>query len=208
MTCTDKNIGRLIGSYELGLLSDKEKQQFENHLLECEYCFQDLYESAPVANLIREEKLAPSQKVRLQEDAEKVPVRFFQKKWAFAVASVLTVLMAAFVFVLLQSPGEKTKRLRGHDDVSILVVSPVGEVTALSELRWKPVAAVDSFDVKIFTETGEIVWEGSAQGSNAVLPDSIIETLIRGRTYFWQVEAQTAKGERLKSQRIPFKIGN
>lgn len=208
MICTDQDIGKLLGSYELGLLSEEERRHFENHLLECEYCFQSLYETAPIANLMREGKLAPSQNVDLHNDEYKVPIRFFRKKWAFAAASVLTVMIIAFVFVWLQGPGEKTERLRGHDDVSILVLSPVGEVTTLSALRWKSVAGVDSYIVKIFTEAGELVWEGSTQKTFTDLSDTINKTLVRGHTYFWQVEAQTVKGDRLKSQMIPFKIRN
>ena len=208
MICTDQDIGKLIGGYELGLLTDEEKRQFENHLLECEYCFQNLHEMAPIANLIREGKLAPSRDVNLQNDEGKVPVRFFKKKWALAAASVLAVMIIAFVFVWLQGPEEKVDRLRGHDDVSILVVSPVGEVTTLNELRWKPIAGIDLYNVKICTEVGEIIWEGSAEGTIAVLPDSLKESLLRGRTYFWQVEAQTDKGDRLKSQMVQFKIRN
>jgi hypothetical protein len=206
MSCTDQNVGKLIGSYELGLLSEEERHQFENHLLECEYCFQSLYETAPIANLMRDGKLAPSEKVEFQDEKEKAPIRFFQKKWAIAAASVLTVFIITLAFVWLQGPAEKTEQLRGYDDVSILVLSPVGEVTTVNELRWKPVAGIDSYDVKIFTETNDLVWEGSAQGTKAILPDSIEEILIRGRTYFWQVEAQTAKGDRLKSQLIRFQI--
>lgn len=206
MSCTNKEIGELIGSYELGLLSDKERRQFENHLLECEYCFQSLYQAAPVMNMVREEKLAPSSKVELQKDREKVPARFLGRRWAFAAASVLTVMIIAFIFLWLQGPGKKAERLRGHDDVSILVLSPVGEVSTLSELRWKPVPAVSSFAVKIYTEEGELVWEGSAPDTKIALPDSIKENLIQGPTYFWQVEAITDKGESIKSQMVRFRI--
>jgi len=208
MNCKDQDIGKLIGGYELGLLTDEEKQQFENHLLECDYCFQSLYEMAPIANLIREEKLAPSQKVKIHDVEEKVPIKFHQKRWAFAAAIVLVVMISAFIFVKLRSPEEKPVQLRGHDDVSILVLSPVGEVTTLTELRWKPIARVNSYDVKIFTEVGDLLWEGSTADTRIVIPDSINETLIRGQAYFWQVEAQTAKGDRLKSQMIQFKIRN
>ncbi len=208
MSCTDKKIGMLIGSYELGILTDEEKEQFENHLLECEYCFQNLYQAAPITKLVREEKLAPSIDVESEKDKEKAPGRFFSRKWAFTAASVLTVMIIAFIFVWLKRPEEQTERLRGHDDISILVLSPVGEVTSVHELRWKPVAGIDSYDVKIYTESGELVWEGSTKKTSAILPDSITEILIRGRIYFWQIEAQTEKGNRLKSQMIQFKIRN
>lgn len=208
MSCTDKNIGKLIGSYELGLLSEEEKRQFENHLVECEFCFQSLYEAAPITNMVREERLAPSPKVELQEDKEKVPIRFFKRKWAFAAAGVLTIMIVAFVFVWFLGPEKKIERLRGHDDVSILVVSPVGEVTSLRELRWKPIVGIDSYDVKIYTEDGDLVWEGSTEDTKIALPDSVNDTLIHNQPYFWQVEAFTDKGEPMKSQMVRFRIRN
>jgi hypothetical protein len=206
MSCTDKKIGKLIGSYELGLLSEEERRQFENHLVECEYCFQSLYQAAPITNSIREKKLAPSQKVELRDDEEKAPFRFFGKKWVFAAASVLTVLIIAFIFVWLQGPEEKIERLRGHDDVSILVVSPVGEVTVPFELRWKPISGIDSYEAKLYTEAGDLVWERSSKGVTAILPESVRESLLPGQIYMWQVEAQTVKEDRLKSQLIRFQI--
>ena len=69
-------------------------------------------------------------------------------------------------------------------------------------------AGIDSYDVKIFTEEGELVWEGSSSDTKIVLPDSINEILILGRTYYWQVEAKTVNGDRLKSQMVQFKIRN
>ena len=206
MSCMDKNIGELIGGYELGLLSDEEKRQFENHLLECEYCFQSLYQAAPITNLLRKEKLAPSQNIEFQDEKEKVSFRLFGRKWALAAATVITVLLITFVFVWLQKPEEKIERLRGHDDVSILVLFPIGEVSSISELRWKPITGIESYDVKIFTEAGNLVWEETSQETNAVLPDSVKESIMRGITYYWQVEAQTNRGNRLKSQMIQFRI--
>ena len=208
MSCTDKNIGELIGSYELGLLSEDERRKFENHLFECEYCFQSLYENAPITDLVRKEKLAPSQNAQFQDHKKKLSLRLFGRKWALAAAGVITVFFIALAFVWLQRPEEKTERLRGHDDVSILVISPVGETSAISELRWKPISGVDTYVAKIYTETNELVWEGSSSDKKIVLPDSINEILIRGRTYYWQVEAQTARGDRLKSQMVQFKIRN
>jgi hypothetical protein len=208
MSCTDPNIGKLIGAYELGILSAEENVQFENHLLECEYCFQSLYQAAPITKLVREEKLDPSTDAKFDIAKGKTPTPFFGRKWAFAAASVLALMIIVYVFVRIQKPGEKTERLRGHDDVSILVLSPVGQVSAVDELRWKPVAGVESYNVKILTENGELVWEGSAKETKIILPESINKILIRGRSYFWLVEAQTEKGDRLKSQLIQFKIRN
>lgn len=206
MSCADRGIGELIGGYELGLLSDQEKERFEEHLLECEYCFENLYKTAPIAQLIRERKLAPGQNNCLNVEGGKLPRRFFLKKWALAAAGGLALTIVAFVFVWLRAPRQEAVRLRGQDDVSILVLFPVGEVTTVSRLRWKPTAGVDSYEVRICTEAGDLIWEQNVQGTEAVLPDPIKEALVYGRTYLWQVKAKTDKGVALKSQAVRFRL--
>ena len=36
--CTNEGIGRLLHAYEINILSEPEREQFEIHLMECEYC--------------------------------------------------------------------------------------------------------------------------------------------------------------------------
>lgn len=36
--CTNKNLGRMLHDYELGLLSAEDRERFELHLYECDYC--------------------------------------------------------------------------------------------------------------------------------------------------------------------------
>ncbi|MFC2163604.1 zf-HC2 domain-containing protein [Acidobacteriota bacterium] len=217
MTCTDKDIGKLIGGFELGLLSDEEKRLFENHLLNCEYCFQDLYRTAPLIAMMREGEMAPSREFDLtgEKKTEAIPqkppgkngiFRTLRRFRIYAAAGAVAVLAAVFILVWLQGPGQKAEQLRGHDDISILVQSPVGEVASPSELRWKPVGGVRKYDVKLYSDMVDLLWEGSSQETKVVLPDSIREILTPGQSYLWQVEALTAKGDRLKSQMIRFKI--
>lgn len=58
MTCREPKTGALIARYEMGLLSDEERRRFETHLLECDACFQDYYQFAPVAEVISRERAA------------------------------------------------------------------------------------------------------------------------------------------------------
>ena len=110
------------------------------------------------------------------------------------------------VLVWLPGTDQKTGQLRGHDDVSILVQSPVGEVSSPSEFRWKPVGEVSSFVVKLYSDSGDLLWEGSSQETKVVLPDSIRRNLTPGQAYLWRVEALTDEGDRLKSQMIRFRV--
>ena len=216
MICKDQDIGNLIGGYELSLLSEEEKRRFEDHLLECEHCFQNLYRTTPLSTMIRERKLAPAEAVELvdEEDEESLteppkrggPTRVFRKFWIYAAAGAAAVMVVALMVIWLQGPGRETERLRGHDEISILVVSPVGEVTALGELKWKTIAGIDTYKVRITTEAGDLVWEESVKGFTATLPESVKKILIPGRIYGWHVEARSAEGEQLKSQLIQFSI--
>jgi hypothetical protein len=166
--------------------------------------------------MIREQGMAPSEEIELaeEEDEESVPEpprrsgpnRGFRRFWAYAAAGATAILVLALIVVWLQRPGRETERLRGHDDVSILVVSPVGEVSDLGELKWKPITDVDTYKVRITDETGKLLWEESVKDSTAKLPESVRLSLSPGRMYSWQVEAQSAGGEHLKSQSIQFSI--
>jgi tetratricopeptide (TPR) repeat protein len=50
--CTNKNIGQLIHLYELNLLSEEDRDRFEIHLYECEYCLNSVQEFEKVSELI------------------------------------------------------------------------------------------------------------------------------------------------------------
>ncbi len=51
--CTDKQIGRLLGSYQLGLLPEAEADAFEVHLMECPACLEQHLKESEVTELIQ-----------------------------------------------------------------------------------------------------------------------------------------------------------
>ncbi|MBC8184541.1 hypothetical protein H8E88_25885 [candidate division KSB1 bacterium] len=52
--CIDFEKGRLIGRYEFNLLTPGEKEEFEEHILKCDFCFRELYEFSPAVKLMKE----------------------------------------------------------------------------------------------------------------------------------------------------------
>ncbi|MDZ7290862.1 MAG: tetratricopeptide repeat protein [candidate division KSB1 bacterium] len=56
MPCTNPEIGKLIFMYELKLLSDEERERFEDHLLACEHCFDELWRFSPVISGMEEHR--------------------------------------------------------------------------------------------------------------------------------------------------------
>ena len=57
MKCLNENVGKLITRYELGLVNEQEKKAFENHLLECDVCYQDFYAMQPVIDVMSQHRL-------------------------------------------------------------------------------------------------------------------------------------------------------
>lgn len=217
MNCTDSETGKLIGAYELGLLSKDERLLFEDHLLECQYCFQSLYRTAPLANLMRKGNAAPEEEVELFQGADKDaniksrpkrrPPHHFRRTWISAVAGIAAVaVMAVLISIWIFNPARENVRLRGYDEVPILIVSPIGGIKALSEIRWKAVKGIETYNVKIFSESGDLVWEESSKGNSVVIPASVSDSFVAEQEYYWQVEGQMPEGDLLKSQKIQFWI--
>ena len=50
--CCNKTISENLNYFEFGLLSGSEKERFEEHLLECDACFQSVYETLPAMQTI------------------------------------------------------------------------------------------------------------------------------------------------------------
>lgn len=64
MKCTDPQFGRLLHEYELALLSESESDAFEQHLLKCDFCFEELKVLSGAAKHLRED---PVVRQRLRE---------------------------------------------------------------------------------------------------------------------------------------------
>ena len=51
--CNDRQTARLLHAYELGLLSDEDRERVELHIHQCEKCFQELKETEQAARLLK-----------------------------------------------------------------------------------------------------------------------------------------------------------
>ncbi|MBD3233825.1 MAG: hypothetical protein GF315_08890 [candidate division Zixibacteria bacterium] len=51
--CNDPSIGQLLHAFELGVLTEKERESFELHLAQCEYCFEKFMQFQEVTLQIR-----------------------------------------------------------------------------------------------------------------------------------------------------------
>lgn len=110
MTCTHPETGNLLTLYEFDELSESDKLKFEEHLLTCDDCFQNMYSLSPAVARLHEEP-----KKFLSELKKKEPVRVTWKHnivdaarnlvemplpFRVAIPSVLVTAIVLLLFLL------------------------------------------------------------------------------------------------------------
>jgi tetratricopeptide (TPR) repeat protein len=106
MKCTDKRIGMWIGSYEMGALEGDEQSIFLEHLIQCEYCYNQVYSIEPFMTAFRDHRAAArrgevfrSFAVLEQVPASRSPIRMWRLMPVMAALSlVLAISVLVFYF--------------------------------------------------------------------------------------------------------------
>ncbi len=101
--CIDQNIGKLMHEYELGILSDDDANLFGEHLLECEYCLNEVKSFREYAATVRQSEAVqdlinqPIEKSSRQDSFMKILWRRLWPETPFvfrpAIAYLLVLLM-------------------------------------------------------------------------------------------------------------------
>lgn len=109
MECTNPDIGRLITRYELGALEEFEQEMFVDHLIQCEYCHNEVYSMAPFMGVLREHREAvqrgeiPSEWSDMPAGMEAVTPRpFWLRRPVLAAVSVLVAVGTGLLAVYLK----------------------------------------------------------------------------------------------------------
>jgi Tetratricopeptide repeat len=102
--CTDKRIGRWIGSYEFNALEDDERRVFLDHLIECEYCYDQVYSVEPVMAEFRNHRAAAQRGETFRHSASRersAPAPGPFRIWGLIpTMAALTLLIGLGVYVL------------------------------------------------------------------------------------------------------------
>lgn len=106
--CSDPRFERMLHAYELGLITDSDRDELEMHLIECEYCFKKIQNFERESKQIREHremrefvrKVVSEQEEKGTDTEKGLSAWFGRIKWrrslpAFAVAAIIIL---AFVF--------------------------------------------------------------------------------------------------------------
>jgi hypothetical protein len=100
--CTNKDMGQLLHDFELGMLPEEEKQQFVEHLYECDCCLGHAREFIDVSRIIKHDPDAKLvfEDIAGEQDTEASGGR--QKKWPpfskLLIAAVLVCVVGAPVY--------------------------------------------------------------------------------------------------------------
>ena len=68
MKCTDKKIGHLIALHEFGALDGPDEQAVRDHLVDCEYCYSQVYSLEPVMEVFRNHRTAARRTRAVEEE--------------------------------------------------------------------------------------------------------------------------------------------
>jgi hypothetical protein len=194
MACTDPELGKLIGSYELNLLSDEERKRFEDHVVTCDECVKDLYRMAPVAQGMLDGKAVPT---KPEEQSSR------SRNWMLLAASLAVVSVGLYA-VMRESPPDET--LRGIEGGTVVLFEPIGEVPFPERLDWKTVPLASHYEVTIETTAGETFWSEEVEVPPVTLPAEVVARMAPGAAYFWRVEAVAADGTRWRSDTTRFEV--
>ena len=138
--CSETRMKALLHAYELGMISDEEKDAFEAHLLDCEDCFQQVKEFMPRATLLA---VSPSIKKQLEASfaGEKREGSIWRKLqqvlWPEGLPVVLKPAALVCVMLLMLYPAYLG-----------IVGSPGNQVVTVQEIGLVPTRSIQTFTVE------------------------------------------------------------
>ncbi len=118
--CCDSEKGLMLHAYELNILSEEEKDTFEAHLLECEYCIQQLKEFAPYGSLL---STSPKIKSILQTTdlvKETFIERLRQYLWSDKAPIIFRPALLIFILLILSYPAYLGLFHNGNNNITSL----------------------------------------------------------------------------------------
>ena len=113
--CNNRNLSELLHAYELGMLSENERREFEEHLLSCDECSRRAVDFEVSVKLLRRDNDIAQAVTRASEtdSAEKPGKGKTAKIWRYLIAAVLVTVVGVPV----------VKYFTPHDNVSLIAQS-------------------------------------------------------------------------------------
>lgn len=99
--CTDPELGVLLHAYELNILSDEDTERFEIHLLECEYCFEQIKDFESEAGLLSSDEEVKKLIQECSQEEYPQSESFLRKLWHHLWPEVPWIFKPALAYLLI-----------------------------------------------------------------------------------------------------------
>ena len=191
-----------IERYLAGTLSEADVEAWESHYLTCARCQSEVRLGAAIRSMLPEVREA------LSDDGEESVAarpRFGGRAKIGAIAGAVAAVLAGILLVK-PAPVESPQHREVISETEIVpsVESPIGDVAAIVEFRWAPVTGAELYDITLFNETGDVLWQVESRETRAALPDSV--RLDTGALYLWQVNARVGWDRWVSSEMVRFRV--
>jgi hypothetical protein len=186
--CSAPHLKALLGAFELGLLPEEERRSVEEHVLQCDECFEDLYDTAPLRNIA-----APATSEKRQR----------RVRWHIPALAAAVLLLAFSTTFYLLKEGAEVKRSTFQSMPSISLEQPRGllEDTEI-HFKWKSPAQSLTYLLTVYDMQGDIIWSSETSREEMVVHLGKEIQLESGMAYFWKVEGRDASGRLLTSSEV------
>jgi hypothetical protein len=212
-----------MAEYFDGVLPPHERSRLERHLADCRNCLARLGMLERLADCDSSLRIPGDVLVAAKAMAHKAPRRWHKlaPTWAAAAVVVLAVGVLSQLDSTRQSGQEsipsvinveQSGNLRETRNINPAATGPSflspGEGLAIIPadhlFRWTPVAGSRFYQVRIVTDSGDLLWQERITGTEWKLPAAT--HLTPGAEYFVRVEAFLTDTRALKSDYLPFQV--
>ncbi len=113
--CTDPELGAMLHAWELGMLSDEDRQRFEVHLLQCEACADEASQFTQVGILLRQDPDLKPSAGESSQSAARIGTGLKETRYRVArsllIAAVL-LIVAVPVYKWTLAPQERSPHVQ------------------------------------------------------------------------------------------------
>jgi|GEM_PF-5589088 len=190
LTCTTPRLNRLLGAYELGLISEEDRITIENHILECDACFEDLYQTSLIGKAVR-------------CDSDGRDTR--RRRWFVPAISAATLVLGFSTILYFMAEGPEIKRNVNLNEYAITLAQPQGTVEVergVVQFTWESSEKALIYHLMVFDEEGNQVWSGTTAEQMKTLDLAETGSFEGRKTYFWKVEGTDKNGRILSTSRV------
>ena len=212
-----------IAEYFEEKLPEAERDHLERHLADCRFCLARLgmlqrLAQNPIAPRIPEDVLATAKSMRRANVSQprRVPA------WAAAAVLVVAVgVLWQFVPVReigqlelprihMTEPSSEVRETRSVDPAALgpRFLAPVegrGITPDASLFRWTAVPSSLYYEVRVVSDSGDLLWQERVEGTEWRLPGDL--ALTPGLEYFVRVDAYLTDAKTLQSDYLLFRTG-